>query len=144
MPYKKITPTGKELLSQAEQTAPHIAEATREITGAIYWEHPTIVIAVGASSQSAALLVKEAWKKLYPNTPMPKFAAISDRYLSTWDRSNSAIEENLRRVLNNASTETKIFLLREHTTQGYTLQKFRTTLERMGYKRINTGSLIVD
>jgi hypothetical protein len=113
-----------------------------------------LVIVNGASAQTGAYLVKQAWKRLYPHTPMPKFGAIG-RVRSITDIKGKheyyesiktgmlppeLKQEKLKQILGNTKPK-KIVIFEESTLGGGQLKRTKTMLEKLGHKNIAQCSL---
>jgi hypothetical protein len=137
--------TIEDLIPAAERVVKYIKENGFEV-----------VVANGSSAQTAAYMVKDAWRRMYPATPIPKFVSLgltgSTKELvnghlinvittkQTHAEPPHRIEERLRAGLKGTKSP-KIVLLDETVVQGTRLSRIKFILEEMGYRGIKTCAL---
>lgn len=136
----------KVLAPVAEKMAQHIHDN----------KFPSVLVG-GTTAQSAAYMVKEAWKKIYGNEKMPKFLTIP-RTTNTSSAAqlmspniaglfapeiNKALVNSFVKRYSNLSLaeKEKVFILEEFIDSGRTINRLKSFAKRAGFKKVSAGSL---
>jgi hypothetical protein len=107
-----------------------------------------IIIVNGASAQTGAYLVKQAWKRLYPKEPMPKFGAIGfvhktkKPYKS--EKTGMVEEERIMQRLKQVTKgleKSNCLIFDECSLQGNQLTQTASRLRNLGFSKIKTCAL---
>jgi hypoxanthine phosphoribosyltransferase len=125
--------------------------AAERIANYFYEEKFDAVIVTGISGQTGAYMVKQAWKKLYPNIPMPHFIAAGvthsehrgGKYILEPGGLGGGRKKVLARLEKSLAKykNPKIVVFDETTMSGDTLDKFKYFLERINYTNVKTCTL---
>jgi len=116
------------------------------------------ILVNGASAQTGAYMVKQAWKRKYPSTPMPKFFATGSvqkefysdatlhpltiyRAQQTSTLSPIQVSQKLKNLLKNIPSTSKIFILEESVIEGGGARRTKMLLQEMGYNKVKIGTL---
>ena len=113
-----------------------------------------LVIVNGASAQTGAYLVKQAWKRLYPKTPMPKFGAIGSvksmgnlkgkheyyETIKTGQLPHEQKQEKLKQIIGKTKPK-KIVIFEESTFTGRQLGQTKAILKDLGHKNATMCAL---